>query len=71
VEWIDLDQTGVMSNLEPSELEQWFRSGDLHRHGAAGGSRLTCLNSLLARAQTTITHPPAEHAAATLKKEKL
>lgn len=32
-------------------LQEWVDSGELHRLKAADGSRLICLNSLLARVQ--------------------
>src|SRR5438477_12437287 len=52
-EMIPLNELGVMSNLEPSALEEWLNSPDLHRSPAADGSSLICLNSLLARVQNT------------------
>ena len=55
VEMIALEDTGVISNLERPELEEWLNSGELHRLQAADGSSLTCLNSLLARVQKTTT----------------
>jgi hypothetical protein len=57
VEMIALDDMGVISNLERSELEEWLNSGELHRLQAADGSALTCLNSLLARVQKTTIQP--------------
>jgi hypothetical protein len=57
VETIALEDMGVVSNLEPHELEEWLNSGDLHRLQAADGSALTCLNSLLARVQKTTIQP--------------
>jgi hypothetical protein len=47
VEMIALDHTGVISNLQPSRLEEWMNSPDLHRSQAADGEQLVCLNSLL------------------------
>ena len=58
VEMVALETTGVISNLEQPELEEWLGSGELHRLQAAGGSALICLNSLLARVQKTATIPP-------------
>jgi hypothetical protein len=55
VEMVALENTGVISNLEQPELEQWLSSGELHRLQAADGSALICLNSLLARVQKTTT----------------
>lgn len=46
---IAMQDTGVISNLEKSELEEWFSSGELHRLQADDGTALICLNSLLAR----------------------
>ena len=54
---IALEETGVISNLERPELEEWLNSGELHRLQAADGSSLTCLNSLLARVQKTTIQP--------------
>ena len=53
VEMVALENTGVISNLEKPELEEWLSSGELHRLQAADGSVLICLNSLLARVQKT------------------
>jgi hypothetical protein len=50
---VALETTGVISNLEQPELEEWLSSGELHRFQAANGSALICLNSLLARVQKT------------------
>jgi hypothetical protein len=55
VEMVALEATGVISNLEQPELEEWLSSGELHRVQATGGSALICLNSLLARVQKTTT----------------
>jgi hypothetical protein len=51
VELISLSDTGVISNLDQTELEEWFESEDLHRVQGVDGSSLTCLASLLARMQ--------------------
>ena len=50
-EMIALENTGVISNLEKTALEEWLNSGELHRLQAADGSTLICLNSLLALVQ--------------------
>jgi hypothetical protein len=67
VEMIALENMGVISNLERPELEEWFRSGELHRLQAADGSALTCLNSLLARVQKATTQPGDSSAAQPIK----
>jgi hypothetical protein len=59
VEMVALENTGVISNLEQPELEQWLGSGELHRLQAADGTALICLNSLLARVQKTTTIQPS------------
>jgi hypothetical protein len=69
VEMIALEDTGVISNLERTELEEWLNSGELHRSQAADGAALTCLNSLLARVQKTTTMEPG-HSAATKQTEE-
>ncbi len=46
-EMVALDTAAVMSNLRPSEIEEWINSVDLHRSQAADGMQLICLNSLL------------------------
>ena len=68
---IALEDTGVISNLERPELEEWLNSGELHRLQAADGSSLTCLNSLLARVQKTTTIQPGDSAAAKQTKETI
>lgn len=50
-EMIELENTGVVSNLDRAAVERWLNSGDLHRTQAPDGSELICLNSLLARLQ--------------------
>ena len=54
-EMIALENAGVISNLEPLALEEWFNSGQLHWSQAADGAALICLNSLLARVLNTHT----------------
>ena len=71
VEMIALEDTGVISNLERPELEEWLNSGELHRLQAADGSSLTCLNSLLARVQKTTTIQPGDSAATKQTKETI
>ena len=55
VETIAMEDTGVITNLGRSALEEWLNSEELHRLHAADGSAVTCLNSLLARVQNTKT----------------
>lgn len=55
VETIAMEDTGVITNLGRSALEEWLNSEELHRLHAADGSAVTCLNSLLARVQKTKT----------------
>ena len=50
-EMIALENTGVISNLERSALEEWLNSGELHSSQALDGSTLICLNSLLTLVQ--------------------
>ncbi len=50
-EMIALESMGVISNLDPSAVEEWLNCGELHRSEAADGSVVICLKSLLARAQ--------------------
>jgi hypothetical protein len=54
-EMIALEKTGVISNLQKPFLEEWLNSEDVHRSEAADGPLLICLNSLLARVQSTKT----------------
>jgi hypothetical protein len=54
-EMIPLEGVGVISNLPPSEVEQWMESEDLHRSQAPDGGTLICLNSLLKRVQKSKT----------------
>ena len=54
-EVIALEEVGVISNLDRSAFEDWFKSGQLHRSQSPNGSTLICLNSLLARVQKTET----------------
>jgi len=55
VEMIAMKDVGVLSNMDPHALEEWLHSEELHRLQATDGSPFTCLNSLLARVQKTIT----------------
>jgi hypothetical protein len=50
-EMISLEGVGVISNLQPAEVEKWIGSPDLHRSQAPDGGTLICLNSLLKRVQ--------------------
>ena len=50
-EMIPLDGVGVISNLEPREVEAWIQSEDLHRVVSAESAALICLNSMLKRIQ--------------------
>ena len=68
---IALEETGVISNLEQPELEDWLNSGELHRLQAADGAALTCLNSLLARVQKTTTIQRGDSAATKQTKETI
>ena len=52
-EMVALENMGVISNLDRTEVEEWLNSGKLHRLQAPDGSSLICLNSLLARVQDT------------------
>ena len=71
VEMVALEDMGVVSNVEGSELEEWLNSGELHRLQATDGSTLTCLNSLLARVQKTTTIQPGDSAATKPTKETI
>ncbi|HEY1213850.1 MAG TPA: hypothetical protein VGE93_09500 [Bryobacteraceae bacterium] len=46
-EVITLANTGLISNLESTVLQEWLNSGELHSSQADDGSTLICLNSLL------------------------
>ena len=48
---IALENVGVISNLAPSEVEEWLESKEIHRSQAADGGLVICLNSLLKRTQ--------------------
>jgi hypothetical protein len=50
-EMIPLEGIGVISNLEPREVEAWIESEALHHSRAADGAPLICLNSMLKRVQ--------------------
>jgi hypothetical protein len=52
-EVIALEEVGVISNLDPSAIEQCVNSPELHRSETPTGSTLICLNSLLASVQKT------------------
>jgi hypothetical protein len=55
VEMLALEDTGVVSNLSQSEVEEWLNSSQLHRLQGPDGSTLICLNSLISRVQNTTT----------------
>lgn len=50
-EMIAVEDVGMISNLDRTALEEWLNSRELHRSQTADGSKLICLNSLLAREQ--------------------
>lgn len=52
-EMVALENIGVVSNLDRTEVEEWLNSGKLHRLQAPEGSWFICLNSLLAHVQST------------------
>jgi hypothetical protein len=52
-EMVALENLQVISNLDRPSLEEWINSGELHRLQGENGSRLVCLNSLLARVRNT------------------
>ena len=54
-ETIPIEGLGVVSNLDPTEVESWLESEAIHRLQAADGARLICLNSLLKRVRKTTT----------------
>ncbi len=47
-EMIDLQEAGLISNLDRTALQDWLNSADLHRSQTSDGSAVVCLNSLLA-----------------------
>ena len=52
-EVIALERATATLNIERPRVEEWLRSGKLHRSQAADGSELICLKSLLTRVQDT------------------
>lgn len=44
---VALDTAGVITNLQPSTVEEWINSEDLHRSQTANDAPIICLNSLL------------------------
>jgi hypothetical protein len=52
VEMIALQNLGAISS-DGKALDDWIKSGALHRAEMADGSAVICLNSLLARVQNT------------------
>jgi hypothetical protein len=57
-ELIELDNVGVISNLDRAAVEKWLNSEELHRSQTDAGAPLVCLNSLVARVQDTKTRQP-------------
>jgi hypothetical protein len=53
VEMFALQDTGVVSNLSQSEVEEWLNSSELHRSQGPDGAVLICLNSFIGRVQNT------------------
>lgn len=47
-EMIALENLDATPKLDRPALQAWLDSADLHRHRAADGAELICLNSLLA-----------------------
>jgi hypothetical protein len=47
VEMIPIEGVEVISNLAPTEVEDWLESEAIHPSQAADGSSLICLNSQL------------------------
>lgn len=52
---IPLQGLGVVSNLLPTEVQDWIDSEDLHRAVAPDGVQLICLNSMLRKIQFSRT----------------
>ena len=52
-ETIPIEGLGVVSNLEPTEVESFLDSDVIHRLPAPDGAQLICLNSLLKRVRKT------------------
>jgi hypothetical protein len=50
-EMIALENTGLISNLERTALQEWLNTGELHSLPGADGLTLICVNSLLALVQ--------------------
>lgn len=51
VQMIPVHGLGVVSNLLPSEVQDWIDSEDLHRAVSPDGAPLICLNSMLKQVQ--------------------
>jgi len=66
VEMVSLQNFGVISNLDRSAIEEWLRSGQIHRTEASDGSATVCLNSLLEHSKSG---NPAERGTARANKE--
>ena len=52
---IPFDGIGVISNLTPSEVQEWLECEAIHHSQAPDGTHLICLNSLLKRLQKSKT----------------
>jgi len=50
-EVIPFDGIGVISNLKPSEVQEWLECEAIHYSKAPDGTHLICLSSLLKRVQ--------------------
>ena len=59
-EMVALDSVGVITNLDRFALEEWLKSGALHRSRNADGSEQICLPSLLCRVLKTDKPPQAK-----------
>ncbi len=55
VQMIPLQGLGVVSNLLPSDVQDWIDSEDLHRAVSPDGAPLICLNSMLKQVQKSST----------------
>ena len=57
-EMVALDTVGVVTNLDRPALEEWLKSGALHRSRNADGFEQICLPSLLRGVLKTEIKPP-------------
>jgi hypothetical protein len=67
-EMVMLGNAGVVSNLDQQALKERLNSGELHESQSADGSRMVCVNSLLALVQNR--RPDDRHALAKTKETK-